>query len=365
MKFFCYLLALLPVLGHAQESGPTPKADTVSAAAASPLSFFGYAEAYYSYDLANPDDHRRPPFTYSHNRHNEFNINLALLGVRYQDERVRGALTLQAGTYPEANYANEPAALRHLNEAYAGVRIRRGLWLDAGIFASHIGMESARSTDNLTLSRSLMADNSPYYETGAKLTFEPTTRWTFVGLVLNGWQNITDRNQNKAFGTQIQFKPGARLLLNYSTFVGEGANRPEPDTRWRHFHDVYLTWQATPALKLAAGLDVGWEQKAHRAGHYASWQAGQLIARFQTTPTTAAVFRAEYFHDPHGVQVETVSDNNLRALGLSAGFDYAPTERALLRLEAKQYQARDAIFPTQGELWLSNTALTALLGVSF
>jgi hypothetical protein len=288
-----------------------------------------------------------------------------LLGLRYQDERVRGALALQAGTYPEANYANEPLALRHLNEANVGLRLAPRLWLDAGIFAAHLGSESARSLDNLALTRSIMADNSPYYETGAKLTYEANARWTFTGLVLNGWQNIRDNNQNKALGTQIQLKPSARLLLNYSTFLGEGANRPEPDTRWRHFHDLYLTWQATTMLKLAAGLDVGWEQTAHKSGEYASWQGGQLIARFQTTPKTAAVFRAEYFHDPHGVQVATSSPNNLRALGLSAGFDYAPTDRALLRFEAKQYQARDAIFPTDGELWLSSTALTALLGVAF
>ena len=35
------------------------------------------------------------------------------------------------------------------------------LWLDAGIFVSHIGLESANSRDNLTLTRSIMADNSP------------------------------------------------------------------------------------------------------------------------------------------------------------------------------------------------------------
>jgi hypothetical protein len=240
MKFLLSLLTLLPLLAPAQSLPLAPLADT-TAAPASPLTFFGYAEAYYSYDLANPTDHLRPAFTYSHNRHNEFNLNLALLGLRYQDERVRGALALQAGTYPEANYANEPLALRHLNEANVGLRLAPRLWLDAGIFAAHLGSESARSLDNLALTRSIMADNSPYYETGAKLTYEANARWTFTGLVLNGWQNIRDNNQNKALGTQIQLKPSARLLLNYSTFLGEGANRPEPDTRWRHFHDLYLT----------------------------------------------------------------------------------------------------------------------------
>ncbi|MGB4970878.1 MAG: outer membrane beta-barrel protein, partial [Saprospiraceae bacterium] len=43
------------------------------------LSFSGYAEVYYSYDFNKPADHNRPAFFYSHNRHNEFNLNLGYI----------------------------------------------------------------------------------------------------------------------------------------------------------------------------------------------------------------------------------------------------------------------------------------------
>ncbi|HEX2627705.1 MAG TPA: outer membrane beta-barrel protein, partial [Chitinophagaceae bacterium] len=46
---------------------------------ASPLTVSGYVEAYYSYDFNKPIDNNRPAFLYSHNRHNEFNANLAFI----------------------------------------------------------------------------------------------------------------------------------------------------------------------------------------------------------------------------------------------------------------------------------------------
>ncbi|MFN3377882.1 MAG: outer membrane beta-barrel protein, partial [Runella zeae] len=43
------------------------------------ISVIGYIEAYYSYDFNQPFTNERPSFVYSHNRHNEFNINLGFV----------------------------------------------------------------------------------------------------------------------------------------------------------------------------------------------------------------------------------------------------------------------------------------------
>lgn len=59
-------------------------------------------------------------------------------------------------------------------------------WLDAGIYPSHIGLESAVGKDNRTLTRSLAAENSPYYESGARITYvTPNNAWTLCAHVLN------------------------------------------------------------------------------------------------------------------------------------------------------------------------------------
>lgn len=77
-----------------------------------------------------------------------------------------------------ANYVAEPGILKNIYEANIGVKLSRkyDLWLDVGIIPSHIGSESAVSKDCYTLTRSIAAENSPYFETRAKLTYITQSR---------------------------------------------------------------------------------------------------------------------------------------------------------------------------------------------
>lgn len=181
----------------------------------------GYLETYYSYDFANPYDHNRPEFVYSHNRHNEVNINLGFIKAAYSTNKVRANLALMAGTYANANLSEEPGVLKNIFEANAGVQIskKKNLWVDAGIFSSHIGFESAIGKDCWNVTRSILADNSPYYESGVKLSYTSDNEKYFIsGLILNGWQRIQRVNGNNtpAFGHQITFKPNSKVTLNVS-----------------------------------------------------------------------------------------------------------------------------------------------------
>src|ERR1035437_7427346 len=111
--------------------------------------FSGFIETYSSYDFNKPPNHQvSAPFIYNYRRDNEFNINIALLRASYSGDKVRANIGLQAGTYAQYNYASEQPLLQHIYEANAGMKIVKNLWLDAGIFASHIGNESAASLTN-------------------------------------------------------------------------------------------------------------------------------------------------------------------------------------------------------------------------
>ena len=70
-----------------------------------PLTISGYVEAYYAYDVGNPSDHNRPGFVYSHNRHNEVNLNLGFIKAAYATGKVRANLAIMTGTYANANLA--------------------------------------------------------------------------------------------------------------------------------------------------------------------------------------------------------------------------------------------------------------------
>jgi len=127
------------------------------------LTVTGFVDAYYAYDFGHGTDDERPPFLYQYDRHNEIDLNLGLIHVGYAKQRMRSALGLMAGTYPQANLMAEPELLRNVYEARVGLKLlkTKELWLDAGIFPSHIGLESAIGIDNWTLTRTMIAENSP------------------------------------------------------------------------------------------------------------------------------------------------------------------------------------------------------------
>ncbi len=362
-----YIALSLALLAAGEVSAQTTAPDLV-APTANPLTFFGFVDGYYGYDFNHDNTQSRPGFLYSHNRQNEFTVNQALVGVRYDNGRVRGALGLHAGSYVSANYAAEDPVFKHLYEAYAGFRPFEKAWLDVGIFASHIGFESAISKDNWTLSRSLMAENSPYYESGARLTYEVAPELTLTGLVLNGWQNIRENNQAKALGTQIQWRPTAKLLLNSSGFYG---NEQPTDSlrRRRYFHNFYGSYAATDRLNLAVVFDVGKQKSANNSG-YDTWHTGAAFMKAKLTNQFSTTLRGEYYRAERGVLISstmpTLADANFRAAGGSLNVDYAPTGNVLVRVEGRYLNARDAIFQQRdGRTSDAYTNLTTSVALSF
>lgn len=327
----------------------------------------GYVEAYYSYDFNKPENNTKPGFMYSHNRHNEFNLNLGYIKGSYTAERVRANLALAAGTYMNANYAAEPGVLKNVFEANAGIKLskKQNLWLDAGIFSSHIGFESAISKDCWTLTRSILADNSPYFESGAKLTWVTAdNKWLFSGLVLNGWQRINrvDGNSLMSFGTQVQFKPSDKALLNYSTFIG--TDKPDSTRLMRYYHNIYGIFNAGK-LGITAGVDIGTEQKEKGASDMNVWYSPVLILKYSLNDKWAIAARGEYYQDKNGVIIATGTENGFQTTGYSLNIDYSPVSNAVLRIEAKSLISRDDVFIKQSQPKDDYTMVTASVSVAF
>ena len=334
----------------------------------SPLTFSGYAEAYYAYDFSKPVDHNRPAFMYSHNRHNEVNLNLGFLKAAYQTERVRANLAIAAGTYMNANYAAEPGVSKNIYEANAGVRISKtkNLWIDAGIFSSHIGFERSVGKDNWTVTRGLYAENSPYFETGAKISYTTDNgKWFISGLILNGWQRIQriDGNSTPAFGHQLTFKPTEKITLNSSSFIGN--DKPDSTRQMRYFHNLYGIFQLTDKFALTAGFDMGAEQKSKGSGDYNTWYTPVLIAKFSPTAKHNIAARAEYYNDKNGVIIGTGTPNGFKTWGCSLNYDYLITDNVMWRLEGRSLTSKDKIFSLNDKASNNNFFITTSLAIAF
>lgn len=326
--------------------------------------FSGFIDAYYAYDFNEPQTHERPGFLFNHNRHNEININLAYLKVAYTSEKLRGNLALMTGTYPQYNLAAEQELLRNIYEANVGVQLSDRLWLDAGIFTSHIGLESAVSTNNYTLTRSLAAENSPYYESGAKITYEAGSKWVLTALILNGWQNIREPegNSNKAIGTQIQFKPTADIVINSSTFIGN--EKPDSVKQRRYFHDFYANFQIRPNLKLAAVFDIGAEKRLG-VSNYNIWYTPGLLLHYGLSDKVAVAARAEYYSDADGVIISSDTPNGFKTSGYSLNLDFAPMRNILLRAEGRFLDSKDAVFTRRNQPVDKYSGITSSIAISF
>jgi hypothetical protein len=329
------------------------------------LAISGYAEAYYSYDLNNPSNHLKPGFIYNYNRHNELNLNLAYVKANYSSNRVRGNVALMAGTYAQYNLASEAELLRYLYEANVGVRIGKNLWVDAGILPSHIGFESAVGKDCYTLTRSLLAENSPYYEAGAKITWSPNDKWTFSAMYLNGWQRIrkVDGNQTPSFGTQLIFKPSDKVTLNYSTYIG--SDKPDSTRQMRYFNDLYGNFTITDNFSLVAGLDYGFEQKEKGSGDMNQWYSPVVIARYTFTDKLALAGRVEYYSDERGVIISTGTPNGFKTSGYSLNLDVTPVPNVLFRIEGRLLHSKDEIFLKDSEPKNNNASVTTSLAFWF
>lgn len=327
----------------------------------------GYIDLFYAYDFNKPKTDYRQTFFYNYNRHNEFNLNLGYIKLSLEHPKYRANIALQTGTYTNDNYANEPNVLKNIFEANAGISLNKknSLWLDAGIFASHIGFESAISIDNWTLTRSILAENSPYYLSGAKLTYSPNKKWEVAALVINGWQHIqkVKRNSLPSFGTQVKFMPNEKIILNYSTFIG--TDFPDSTRRMRYFHNLYGQFQLNKKIGLIAGFDIGTQQQSKNSSTYDIWFSSVMIARYAFTDKWTTAIRAEYYQDKKGVIIPTTTTNGFKTTGLSLNLDYTPILNIACRLEGRWLHSQDKVFFGQNTMTNNNVFLVASIAVKF
>jgi hypothetical protein len=327
-----------------------------------------FFDVYYSYDFNKPPNHQKPAVLYNHNRHNEFNLNLGLARVMYNSGKVRAAAGLMAGTYAESNLSNEPELLRQVYEASIGVKIaeKSNLWIDAGIFPSHIGFEGAVSKDCWTLTRSILAENSPYYEAGIKSTYtSKNNKWLFSVLLINGWQRIKrpEGNNTIAVGTQITYRKSKQFMVNYSSFIGN--DKPDSARRYRYFHNFYSIIELSGRWGLTLGFDIGMEQATKSAPQMNYWYSPVLILRYTASEAWSIAARTEYYNDKNAVIIPAINTNKFQAAGISLNIDHAIGQNLLWRIEGRALRNKEPYFKKSQTLSRSSIFITTSMAIKF
>lgn len=303
------------------------------------IDFSGYVDTYFTAASSYGNDEKLEPYLYNYTKNNKAEINLALFKTQLTFRNLYAKIGIQTGTYAKTNY---PKAQQWLNEATIGLKISPKSAIEAGVLPSYIGFETATAATNLTASRSLLAENSPYYMTGIKLNHQFDEKWFLAVMLSNGWQTISNTlNKLPAFGTQLQYKPNENTLYNWSTFIGDVTTNGNFTTRIFSNFYVDKTWKN--GMKTQLGFDMGWQQR-NTTSSWAIWYSPVLIQQYQFNTKWAIAYRIEYYHDIENTLIQPTHLLPFKTIGNSLNLDYNLSKKIKCRTEGKWYHASENIF---------------------
>lgn len=345
------LSAAVPI---AAQDTPAPEspAEAGTAPEAPRLDVSGFVDAYYAYNFNRPLDHANffPGVGTTGKRDNELGINLAQADFVLAPKPVGFKLSIGFGNATEVVHAAEATGAatsadvwRHVVQASAQWQtgLGRGLLLEAGVFPSHIGMESFQTQLNWNYTRSWLGELSPYCQTGLKLAYPLSGHWSAQLHLLNGWQMIGDVNRGKSVGAQLAYAAD-RFSISFNGIAGPELADDDDDIR--ALGDVVSTWKATKSLSLGLSADVAREGRPD--GNDVSWAGVGLYGRFAPPDSkTAFAVRAEYYDDEDGA----ISGIAQTLKEITATLEHQPVPRLVLKLEGR-YDKSDALPFTGDEL---------------
>lgn len=301
----------------------------------------GYIDTYYaSYtDSTGPNGYSKFPTAAP--RPNQFGLNIAQVSAKYHSKNYRGVATLFFGDTPKSAWS---PYFNFIQEANLGFRIVGKLWLDAGFFRTHIGLESIQPRENIAISFATTTYFEPYYMSGAKLTWEHSKKWVFQLNAFNGFNNFVENNNNKAFGASVAFTPNNNLSVTYNTLVCDESPIHSFRKKTRVYNNlisVYHTKRLTLGLEGNYGIQSN--SNLQDTSKTAFMFSALAALKYRFTAQWAGYVRGEYFSDPNEILTGPVVNSNHSLTGLdiyggTVGIEYKPIPNSYFRIEARRLE---------------------------
>lgn len=298
-----------------------------------------YADVYYALYTDSLGKGKYQKFPTVSPRSNQPGLNIIQVSGKYDGNRIRGMLTLQYGDIPKTTWPSD--GFRYLQEAHVGVKLLKPLWLDVGFFRTHFGTEFLLPVENLTSSVSVGTYYEPYYESGARLNFDPTSKLEINLFLLNGYGIFSDNNRKKSFGMGITYNLFENGNIGYTNYLGDDSPDGSLVPHTRFHENAFINYQHSH-LKLQAGVDFCVQQNADIATgtRPATMYSGLVTAKYACGDYAAVYGRLEFFHDPAALMSPLITDvdsvhTGYKLWGFTAGGEYRPIKNAYIRLESR------------------------------
>jgi hypothetical protein len=307
----------------------------------------GYVSTYYAHYDDDTEINNFVQFPTLAPRNNQFALNMALLSVEYKSKSLRGNISLHYGDIPESSW---PAVFNLIQEAHAGFKIHRKLWFDAGFFKTHIGLGSFQPRENITSSMSIPDYYDPYFLSGAKLTYQPTSKLSLQAGIFNGYNEYVENNSNKAFSFTSNYNLSDNISFTYNFLTCDETPDHIKTKHQRYYHNFFATFIFR---KITVGVDLNYGTQEHTSkkdsAKTASMHAGTLVMKYAIVDEFAVYGRGEYFTDPDRILTGSL-DMGKYIMGTTLGLEYKPQHTVGLSAEWRILQADKLIFRQQNNM---------------
>lgn len=257
----------------------------------------------------------KPSIFYNHTSAKSPALNVGMVELSIKKNKLTFEGGLMAGTYVNKNLAQEPIPLKYLYQLNFQYQVNSSHQLMVGLFPSHLGLENVKNIENDYFSRSYLAENSPYYETGLSWTYQANEQIKWRALFLTGWQHIA--TFNPALGSQFTITKN-KWSFNSSQFLGnEGKGT-------RFFINNYS--QISIAKNLTGTICFDWGVESGKI-----WHGELLYLTWKPVNNLRMTTRWEHYMDPKAVIISNSFDDSAWAISV----DYKVFKHYLLRSEFK------------------------------
>jgi hypothetical protein len=326
------------------------------------LEIGGYISTYYSHYSDEISTNGFVQFPTMAPRNNQVGLNMALISMNYLSKSVRANINLHYGDIAESVW---PQPFNMIQSAHAGVKLVKGLWLDAGFFRSHIGIESTQPRENVTSSMAILSFNEPYYLSGAKLTYHINSKLSLQLDAFNSFNGFAETNKNKVIGFSALYDLNDNISITYNLLTCDETPDNHPVKHQRFYHDLYATIQLN---KLSFGVEMNYGNQKNSVlkdtTKTAQMYSGLIVAKYQMIKKLATYGRAEYFSDLNNVLTETVSTGKF-IYGGTFGFEYKPLKNVSLSIEGRLLESDNLIFKTKGYYLNQRSEIIGCLDIWF
>lgn len=331
----------------------------------------GYIDAYY----ANYSD-RLPvgafqKFPTSAPVSNAFGLNMAMLNVQYQNEKLNGVIACHTGDIARSAWSS---TYNFIQEAHVGMRLVKKLWLEGGYFRTHLGFESIQPRENIGTSVALTTYYEPYFLSGAKLTYFVNNKLSVQANVFNGFNTFVAINRKKTYGFSTVYESGKHFIISFNTLLSNEQADTVQLSKRRLYNDLYFAYKSKR-------FNLGFETNFGLQEHSKLSDSTQLAMMFSMTVAAkykmkndrySLYARAEWFDDRNEILTGPVNNSYHQLVGINAfggnvGAEYKPMPNAYLRFEGRYLHLwrNENIFYTRGQYTNVRLEWIAAMGIWF